>query len=298
MAMPAKATPMPVSAEPVAEPVKKGGGRIALMITGIVGAMGIGIGAAQYMNKAGKEPSASGVPTIKSAEKAPVHKKKSLSPEEISPMVSMAEPEPSAPPAPQDMDRDRAYKTGMSFVARGEYEKALPYLEEAEKAGHPEAGYNLASLYAMGKGVEQDYQKARQHLEIAAQRGYYPAMTNLGLLYARGNGVEQDYDKARELWEKAAAGEHPDAMHNLAVIYATGKGVDKDMSKAVKWYRRAANAGYVDSIANLGLLYANGDGVERNYAEAKRLWEIAAAKGHRMAAMNLEKLKRVMARQH
>ncbi len=279
--------PLPVSRSDDAEiaPPKVSSSKIALMISGVVGAVGIGIGAAQYLNQSGETDKA--VPVVKSEAKLAAKQAAGAA-------QSLASPEM---PTPASAGRDRAYKIGMTHLVKGEFATAIPYLEQAEALGHAEAGYNLASLYAKGDGVEQDFKKAVAYLRKSADRGYYPAMTNLGLLYAQGQGVEQNYLTARSLWLKAAAGEHPDAMHNLAVIYATGKGVDKDMEEAVKWYRKGANAGYVDSIANLGLIYANGDGVERDFSEAKRLWEAAAAKGHKVAAQNLEKLKQVMAQQ-
>lgn len=270
---------------------KSSSGKIALMITGVVGAVGIGIGAAQYLNTGNTADRV--VPVIKSEAK--------LQPKTIITAVVVPEPEKveelAAPAAvmPKTLDRDRAYKTGMTHLVKGEFTQARPFLKKAADGGHAEAAFNLASLYAKGDGVDQDYQTAVSYLQKSSNGGYYPAMTNLGLLYAQGQGVKQNYLTARSLWLKAAAGEHADAMHNLAVIYATGKGVEKDMTEAIKWYRKGANGGYVDSIFDLGLLYANGNGVERDYPEAKRLWETAAGKGHKLAAKNLEKLNQVMA---
>ena len=270
---------------------KSSSGKIALMITGVVGAVGIGIGAAQYMNTSDMSDRA--VPVIKSEAK--------LQPKPIITAVVVPEPEKVeelAAPArvmPKILDQDRAYRAGMTHLVKGEFEQAIPLLEKASEGGHSEAAFNLASLYAKGDGVDQNYKTAVNYLEKSSNGGYYPAMTNLGLLYAKGQGVKQNYLTARSLWLKAAAGEHADAMHNLAVIYATGKGVDKDMGEAINWYRKGANSGYVDSIFDLGLLYANGDGVTRDYLAAKRLWETAAGKGHKLAAKNLVKLNQVMA---
>ena len=272
-------------------PKSSSSGKIALMISGVVGAAGIGIGAAQYLNSG--HMSSSHVPVIKSEVKLAKKAVDSV-PEPVA--VAVTVPKTPTIPSPEDTDKDGAYKIGATYLVNKEYDKARSYLERAAALGHAEAAFNLALLYVKGDGVGQNFSTAVEYFKKSADGGYYPAMTNLGLLYAQGQGVEQDYMKARALWLKAAAGEHPDAMHNLAVIYATGKGVKKDMGEAIKWYRKAANGNYVDSIFDLGLLYANGDGIERDYAEAKRLWEIAAAKGHKLAATNLEKLKRVMAR--
>ncbi len=282
---------VPPTADAAMDIPKSSSGKIALMITGVVGAVGIGIGAAQYLNSS--DTAVRTVPVIKSEAK--------LQPETIVTAVVVPESEKTeelAAPAsvmPKSLDQDRAYKAGMTHLVKGEFAQARPLLEKAAKGGHAEAAFNLASLYAKGDGVDQNYKTAVSYLEKSSNEGYYPAMTNLGLLYAKGQGVKQNYLTARSLWLKAAAGEHADAMHNLAVIYATGKGVEKDMGEAINWYRKGANGGYVDSIFDLGLLYANGDGVERDYNKAKRLWETAAGKGHELAAKNLVKLNQVMA---
>ncbi len=281
---------VPPTAEVAMEAPKSSSGKIALMITGVVGAVGIGIGVAQYLNTEG--PTGAEVPIVKSEVK--------LEPNTVVTDVVVPVPEKveevvtAALAAPKILDQDRAYKAGMTHLVKGEFIEARPFLEKAVEGGHAEAAFNLASLYAKGDGVEQNYETAISYLQKASDAGYYPAMTNLGLLYAKGQGVKQNYLRARSLWLKAAAGEHADAMHNLAVIYATGKGVEKDMGEAIKWYRKGANGGYVDSIFDLGLLYANGDGVPRDYPEAKRLWETAASKGHKLAAKNLVKLNKVM----
>ncbi|MCP4934016.1 MAG: hypothetical protein GY927_07370 [bacterium] len=282
---------VPPTSDATMDVPKSSSGKIALMITGVVGAVGIGIGVAQYLNSI--DAADRTVPVIKSEAKLPV---KSVVKAVVVPAPEKVEELAApAPVMPKILDKDRAYKAGMTHLVKGEFAQARPFLEKAVDGGHAEAAFNLASLYAKGEGVDQNYETAVMYLEKSSNGGYYPAMTNLGLLYAKGQGVKQNYLTARSLWLKAAAGEHADAMHNLAVIYATGKGVEKDMGEAINWYRKGANGGYVDSIFDLGLLYANGVGVTRDYVEAKRLWETAADKGHKLAAKNLEKLNQVMA---
>lgn len=273
-------------ADEVGEKPKAGAGKYLLITVAVIGIVGAGAGAALYLASQGS--SDGGVPVIRSEAQT---ESKEATPSPEAPSASKE----SQLPSPQQADRDQAYTVGMNLLVNGKYDEGRSYLERAHELGHPEASYNLASMYAKGDGVPQDFDKVVKYLEKSVEGGYYPAMTNLGLLYAQGQGVPQDFLKSRDLWLKAAEGEHPDSMHNLAVIYATGKGVDKDMQEAIKWYRKAVNAGFVDSMANLGLVYANGDGVPQDFNEAKRLWEMAAGKGHEVAAQNLEKLNQIMA---
>jgi TPR repeat protein len=282
--------PVPPTEDAEMDVPKSGIGKIAMMAGGVAVALAVGIGGALYFNGGGEETGE--VPTVKRAEKI-VKQKVSTQDAEV---VSAPAKEPELPPANQ-LGRDQAFKVGMSFMVKGEFDKGLEYLQRAHELGHSEASYNLASMYAKGDGVERDFDKVVEYLKKSVEGGYHPAMTNLGLLYAQGQGVPQDFTKAHDLWKKAAEGEHPDAMHNLAVIYATGKGVERDIQEAIKWYRKGSNAGFVDSMFNLGLIYANGDGVPRDFNEAKRLWEMAAAKGHPMAKQNLAKLQQILSQQ-
>jgi TPR repeat protein len=261
-------------------------GKVALIGLGLIALAGLTSVAAMYLASSGGGGGGD-VPVVKSDDKIAAKDG-----------AGTGAAKPAAEePKPADVDRDQAYTIGMNHLVNGEFDQGRQFLERADALGHPEASYNLASMYAKGDGVQPDDAKVVAYLEKSVAGGYPPAMTNLGLLYAQGQGVPQDFVKARELWEKAAAGEHPDAMHNLAVIYATGKGVEPDIQEAIKWYRKAVNAGFVESMAYLGLVYANGEGVPRDFNEAKRLWEMAAAKGHQVAAQNLAKLNMIMARQ-
>ena len=45
----------------------------------------------------------------------------------------------------------------MTHLVKGEFGEARPFLEQAADAGHAEAAFNLASIYAKGEGVARNY---------------------------------------------------------------------------------------------------------------------------------------------
>ena len=62
----------------------------------------------------------------------------------------------------------------------------------------------VGSMYAEGKGVQQNYKTAVKWYTLAAEQGYANAQSNLGLMYAKGQGVQQDYVRAH-MWFNIAA---------------------------------------------------------------------------------------------
>jgi uncharacterized protein len=86
--------------------------------------------------------------------------------------------------------------------------RAFELYSEAANAGHPIAMFNLAGLYAAGKGdggdgaVEQDFNSARHWYEQAATVGQVvEAAINLGNMYRQGLGVPRDLVKAAAIFD-------------------------------------------------------------------------------------------------
>jgi TPR repeat protein len=74
----------------------------------------------------------------------------------------------------------------------------------AARQGNATAQFNLALIYANGRGVPQNYAEAVRY-RLAADQGDAEAQNNLGLLYAYGNGVTQDYVTAHMWFNLSAA---------------------------------------------------------------------------------------------
>ena len=120
-----------------------------------------------------------------------------------------------------------------------------------------------------------DYATALELWRPLAEKGVAAAQYQLGTLYAEGRGVEQS-DATAAVWYKRAA-EQGDAaaQYNLAVSYAEGLGVDKDDANAVKWFRRAAEQGMPYAQLNLGVMYAQKRVDPPDDAEAVKWLELA-----------------------
>lgn len=168
---------------------------------------------------------------------------------------------------------------------------ANSYRTEAE-AGSAIAQYNLANLYADGKGVPQDDDQAAKWYLAAAEQDLPEAQYNLGVLHQLGRGVPQDTAQTLRWFFKAAdEGNHIGAQHGLAVMYATGRGVTRDYAQAAKWFKRAAVQDHMDSKYNLGILYAQGLGVQADPGTAYVWFSLAAKQGDEEAARRRDDLK-------
>src|SRR5215510_1861037 len=94
----------------------------------------------------------------------------------------------------------------------GAFERAANLLEQQAKAGDPEAQYKLASLYRLGRGVEQDEAAAFRWMKSAAERGHAEAQLNLAKMYLTGRGVSANVAEARAWLTRAAANGRSEAV--------------------------------------------------------------------------------------
>ena len=124
---------------------------------------------------------------------------------------------------------------------------------------------------------EKAYAKAAELWRPLAEKGDAEAQYSLGTLYAEGKGVEQN-DATAFLWFQRAAHQGvAAAQYNVGASYATGAGIGKSDVDAARWFRRAADQGMAFAQLNLGLLYAAGNGVPQDDVEAYKWLELAFA---------------------
>lgn len=173
--------------------------------------------------------------------KTPVRSDTTLLPKTVlvdaDPLV--AEPPVGTPPPTQD--QQRAFEACRQRAERGECA----------------AQYELALMFAQGRGTARDEQAARAWLEKAAAQGYVPAQRQLGLILARGGsgpGEAKDETAAADWLRRAAEQGDAVAQFNLAVMYAHGIGVAPDRAQALHGYRLAARQGHPGARANLAVL--------------------------------------------
>ena len=148
---------------------------------------------------------------------------------------------------------------------------------------HPSLANNLATAYQYLQAGE--YQKALPIIEDLAQRGDAVAQANFAVMYFNGDGVPKDINKASYWYEKSATSgsKHPavvGAMSTLAGLYRGQGGHSRDMARSAYWYEQAGNAGDVEAMNQLGILYYDGNGRAKDYAKALAWFSKAAAHNH------------------
>jgi hypothetical protein len=149
----------------------------------------------------------------------------------------------------------------------------LGALAIAAALGAPAAAGPLED--ANGAYREKAYAKAAELWRPLAEEGNAEAQYSLGTLYAEGKGVEQN-DATAFLWFQRAANQGvAAAQYNVGASYATGAGIGKSDVDAARWFRRAADQGMAFAQLNLGLLYAAGNGVPQDVVEAYKWLELA-----------------------
>ncbi len=168
----------------------------------------------------------------------------------------------------------------LSHPSTDAQEPSPALLQTLARSGNVKAQYELATDYAVGRGIARDYNQAAQWYEKAAAQGLVPAQYRLGSLYEKGLGVQRKSDIAMVWYRKAADRGNVRAMHNLAVLTAEGGERGKpDYAGAAQWFRKAAEYGVRDSQYNVAILLARGLGVPQNLSLSYVWFAIAANQG-------------------
>jgi TPR repeat protein len=71
---------------------------------------------------------------------------------------------------------DAQFNTGIAFMRKGDYAKAVEWCRKAADQGHAVAQNNLGVFYAAGNGVPKDEAKAMEWLFKAVEQGHKPAI--------------------------------------------------------------------------------------------------------------------------
>jgi TPR repeat protein len=97
-----------------------------------------------------------------------------------------------------------------------------------------------------------------------AEQGNAAAQFNLAIIYAKGRGVPQHYATAVSWLRKSADQGDADAQNNLGFMYEMGRGVPQDFAAALSWFRKAADKGHTEAQRNLGIMYFAGRGIPQD----------------------------------
>jgi len=182
-----------------------------------------------------------------------------------------------------------SYRDGTDGLKQS-YVMARLLFKKAVAQGDPAAMYDLAFLYAEGKGVVQSFEKAVELYTTAVEQGHAGATYNLANMYRGGRGVVQSFKKAAEFYTMAAEQGHVTTMYNLATLYDEGEGLDQSDGKAIQYYTMAAELGQVNAMFNLAPMYKNGQGVPQSNNTAREWFTKARDAGDKEAIEELREL--------
>ena len=135
-------------------------------------------------------------------------------------------------------------KAGVDAWAKGDFPRAITEWRPLAIAGDPDAQFNLAQAYKLGRGVPLDPALAESWFRKAALQGHLQAGDNYGL-----------------------------------ALFQAGKKTD-----ALPWLEKSVARGEPRTQLVLGTMLFNGDGVEKNWPRAYALLVRSAASGLPRAA--------------
>jgi hypothetical protein len=96
--------------------------------------------------------------------------------------------------------------------------KRVFFAKRAAKRGNPKAQFDLAIMYASGKGVKKDERKAFYWFHKSARGGNREAKYYMGLSFLQGRGVKRDAHLARYWFKLAAKAGHQGAIYHLMEV--------------------------------------------------------------------------------
>jgi cell division septation protein DedD len=130
-------------------------------------------------------------------------------------------------------------KEGVDAWTRGDFARAVKEWRGPALKGDPDAQFNLAQAYKLGRGVPTDLAQAEQWYAKAAAQGHPQAVTNYGLALFQ-NGRRQEAVK----WlEQASARGEARAQFVLGTMLFNGDAVAKDWVRAYALMTRASSSG-------------------------------------------------------
>jgi len=184
-------------------------------------------------------------------------------------------------------------KAGVDAWTAGDFNRAVVEWQGPASAGDPDALFNLAQAYRLGRGVEVDNARARKLYEQAASLGHVKAADNYGLMLFQ----EGEQGKAMPLIKAAAERGDPRAQYVLGLSHFNADYAPRDWVRAYALMTLANGAGLPqarDALAQMDKYVPQAQKVQAQSlareidegARSQRQAELAAAElGARPAGM-------------
>ena len=138
-------------------------------------------------------------------------------------------------------------KTGVEAWGRGDYSGAVKEWQGPAAAGDPDAMFNLAQAYRLGRGVASDPKRAETLYAKAAAAGHLQAADTYGLMLFQ-DGRRQ---AAMPYIEDAARRGDPRSQYLLGIAHCNGDAVAKDWVHAYALVTLANSAGLPQAASAL-----------------------------------------------
>ena len=138
-------------------------------------------------------------------------------------------------------------RAGVEAWARGNYDAAIREWREPAAAGDPDAQFNLAQAYRLGRGVAVDPRQAEILYAKAAAQGHVKAADNYGLLLFQDGRREE----AMPYLQAASQRGDPRAQYLLGIAHFNGDIVARDWVRAYALLTLANGAGLPQAPAAL-----------------------------------------------
>ncbi|MBX7483162.1 SPOR domain-containing protein [Qipengyuania qiaonensis] len=119
-------------------------------------------------------------------------------------------------------------KAGVDAWTQGDFANAVREWADPAAAGDPDAQFNMAQAYRLGRGVYADLAQAEALYAKAAAQGHVKAADNYGLLLFQ-RGARQE---AMPFVSAAALRGDPRAQYLLGIAHFNGDLVEKDWGRA------------------------------------------------------------------
>jgi len=165
---------------------------------------------------------------------------------------------------------------------------ALQRLKEAAELGSPDAQYELASIYAEGRGVHKDMNQALLWGRKAAQQGNVQAQFSVGRALIESGNPGQSAEGMTYLQQAAEGGNVNATLYWANVVGKGEHGVPRDEARAEALLKPWAEKGNADCQFVLAALYKFGDSFTDRRDEAYVWMQRAADQGHSDALKILE----------
>jgi cell division septation protein DedD len=172
-------------------------------------------------------------------------------------------------------------KAGVDAWSAGDFTRAVVEWQGPAAAGDPDALFNLAQAYRLGRGVEIDNARARKLYEQAAALGHVKAADNYGLMLFQ----EGEQAKAMPMIRAAADRGDPRAQYVLGLSHFNADYAPRDWVRAYALMTLASGSGLPqarDALAQMDNYVPVG---QRSQAQALARQLEADAKSQRSAEL-------------